>query len=145
MIVVILFAALLKFSAIRCVEKVSQMILDKMIYNGIIRMILESCIYVFLGIFLNFKYGCSFDLHGTLNIFASVGFTLIMLLFAVNCYITIRKNHKEMNSEHCKKFVELTKEIRDDPMTFHIYFCLIFMLRRFLLCAIVVFIEGAMV
>ena len=111
MFVVILFAALLKFSAIGCVQKVSQMILDKMIYNGIIRMILESCIYVFLGSFLNFKYGGSFDLHAIMNIFVSIGFILIMLIFAVNCYITIKRNHNEMSSDSCKKFNELTKEL----------------------------------
>ena len=143
--VAILFASLLKFSAIGCVKKIAEHVLDKMIYNGIIRMLLESCIYIFLGSFLNFKYGISYDFHAIMNIFVSVGFTLLMFLFAINCFVMIKRNANALDSENCKKFHELTKELREDPMNFQIYFCLIFMLRRFLLCALVVFIEGAMV
>ena len=115
-----------------------------MVWNGLIRSLLECSIYIFLGALLNLKYGNEFDdMHVMINYVISVLVLTFMFWFTFSSVVRVIKHSGNFNSPEFSRFKELVDDLRPNAGDFATCFSGIFVLRRFLLVAIVVFLENA--
>ena len=89
---VLIVASLLGNSSIGCLNKISTKIRQILLYNGLIRIALETSIYIFLGCFLNFKYGFVMETHSITNFVCSCLLMTVLAGFAAFCYYAIKMN-----------------------------------------------------
>ena len=92
-----LFSRLFKNCKTKILAKIYDKIKENFVYNGLIRMLMESCIYIFLACFLNFRHGVAVETHSILNICISAIFMLMMVIFLVVAYVIISKSKSEEN------------------------------------------------
>ena len=59
-------------------KKIGNKVKETLVYNGLIRTVLETSIYIFIGSFLTFKFGFAMEAHALLNIILS-GLAIILL------------------------------------------------------------------
>lgn len=98
-------------------RKIAGKVKEMFIYNALIRMVLETCIYIFLGCALNLRYGVANDVHSHLNLGFSIAFLVFMAVFAWLCARVLTKHYGDYDNEaYIMKFKELTNELRDDPL-----------------------------
>ena len=114
---------------------------DVFVYNGLIRTLLQSSIYIFIGSFLTFKFGFANEIHSLINITLSGLALLLLFIFATKCYTAIDMNNGQLGEDQ-KKYKDLTKELKENTYNFSAFFNVIFLFRRAAWCAIVVFVEG---
>ena len=86
------FSVLLKTRDNELIRKIGLLIYDELMYNGLIRMILESLVYIFLGSFLTFRYGIALELHSVVNTFLSVIVLFLTCAFTYAVFRVINHN-----------------------------------------------------
>ena len=74
-------------------SKIGGKIVEMLVYNGLIRTVLETSIYIFLGSFLSFKFGYANEAHAIVNIILSGIALFLLYLFARKIYAAIRDNN----------------------------------------------------
>ena len=141
--VVLSFALLAANSKSEFLKKYGTKVKDAFVYNGLIRTVLESSVYIFIGSFLTFKFGFANETHALVNITLSGLAQLLLFIFAMKCYSAIKANNGNLGDDE-KSYRDLTKELKENTYNFSAYFNVIFLFRRAAFCAIIVFIEGAL-
>ena len=125
------------------IQTLGQKVVDTFVWNGLIRSTLESSIYVFLGALLNLKYGNDFsDGNVMTNYVLSIIAMSFMMWFGVYCVILVVKQNRKFDRTAFARFKELVADIRPNASDFAFCFSGIFLLRRLLLVAVVVFLEN---
>lgn len=94
-------AMLLLDSGFPQVKRIANKIKDTFIWNGIIRIALETSIYIFIGCFLNLRFGVSGETHAIVNTLTSFGFLFLLSMFSLMCYKAIRKNSGNLDGAKC--------------------------------------------
>ena len=81
--------AIILASSEGCCRKIGNKVKDVFVYNGLIRTVLETCIYILVGCFLNFKFGFAIESHSLLNMVLSALAIGLLFLFAYKCFRAI--------------------------------------------------------
>ena len=111
--VVLCLAILAGNSKVNFFRKIGIKVKEVFVFNGLIRTVLETSIYIFIGWFLTFKFGFAIETHSILNIILS-GLALVFLyLFTEKCFMAIKNNNGKLGDGQ-KKYKELTKELKEN-------------------------------
>ena len=89
----LIIASLFKNSKTAFINKIATKICETFLYNGLIRTALETSIYIFLGCFLNIKYGLANETHSILNFVCSGILAFVFIIFSTLLYSAIKVNN----------------------------------------------------
>ena len=111
-----------------------------MLWNGFSRLMMAFCIYFMLGLMLNFRYGINGSLISMWNTFLSMITLILLLIYAYKVKVLVVENQNNIADDAwIAKYGALTEYIKPDSSVHAKQHAFIFILKRFWVCFIIVF------